>query len=83
MHEILADLDALDPAALKALIRSQQELLRSSRTEIENLKLLIAKLRRMQFGTKSEKLNRHMEQFDADSKIWNRARRKESIRRQT
>jgi transposase len=64
MHEILADLDALDPAALKALIRSQQELLRSSRTEIENLKLLIAKLRRMQYGTKSEKLNRHIEQLE-------------------
>jgi transposase len=64
MYEILPDLDALDPTALKDLIRSQQKLLLSSRTEIENLKLLIAKLRRMQFGTKSEKLNRHIEQLE-------------------
>ena len=63
-HAILPDLDALDSAALKALIRSQQQLLLSSRNEIENLKLLIAKLRRMQFGTRSEKLDRHIEQLE-------------------
>ena len=63
-HAIPPDLDALDSAALKALIRSQQELLLSSRNEIENLKLLIAKLRRMQFGTRSEKLDRHIEQLE-------------------
>lgn len=63
-QHILPDLDALDSAALKALIRCQQELIVSSRTEIENLKLLIAKLRRMQFGTRSEKLDRHIEQLE-------------------
>lgn len=63
-HAVLPDLDALDSAALKALIRCQQELIVSSRTEIENLKLLIAKLRRMQFGTRSEKLDRHIEQLE-------------------
>ena len=31
----------------------------SHQSEIEHLKLLIAKLRRMQFGRKSEKLDRH------------------------
>ena len=56
----LPDLDALHPSELKALIFSQHEQLRSkdeqlaSRdTEIERLKLLIAKLRRMQFGRSS------------------------------
>jgi transposase len=63
-QHILPDLDSLDSAALKALIRFQQELIVSSRTEIENLKLLIAKLRRMQFGTRSEKLDRHIEQLE-------------------
>ena len=32
--------------------------------EIEHLKLLIAKLRRMQFGRKSEKLDRQIEQLE-------------------
>ena len=63
-HAILPDLDALDFAALKALIRTQQSIIDSSKTEIENLKLLIAKLRRMQFGTRSEKLDRHIEQLE-------------------
>lgn len=61
---MLPDLDALDLASLKALIRAQQELLVSHKTEIENLKLLIAKLRRMQFGRKSEKLDKHIEQLE-------------------
>jgi len=54
----LPDLDALDPHELKALIISQHELIVSRDSEIEQLKLLIAKLRRMQFGRKSEKLER-------------------------
>ena len=36
----------------------------SHRSEIEQLKLLIAKLRRMQFGRKSEKLDRQIEQLE-------------------
>ena len=35
-----------------------------TRAEIEHLKLLIAKLRRMQFGRKSEKLDRQIEQLE-------------------
>jgi transposase len=67
----LPDLNALDPAGLKALILAQHEnlvaqheTLVSRETEIENLKLLILKLRRMQFGRKSEKLDRHIEQLE-------------------
>jgi len=60
----LPDLDALDPAALKALILAQHETLVSRETEIENLKLLILKLRRMQFGRKSEKLDHQIEQLE-------------------
>ena len=60
----LPDLNALDPAELKALILAQHETLVSRETEIENLKLLILKLRRMQFGRKSEKLDRHIEQLE-------------------
>ena len=58
----LADLTALDRTALEALIvaqqselSAQQEKLLNRDSEIEHLKLVIAKLRRMMFGTKSEK----------------------------
>src|SRR5271156_6196056 len=60
----LSDLDTLEPAALKALILSQQLELLSHRSEIEHLKLLIAKLRRMQFGRRSEKIDRQIEQLE-------------------
>jgi transposase len=60
----LPDLNQLDPTALKALILSQHEQLLSGDNEIEHLKLLIAKLRRMQFGHKSEKLDRQIEQLE-------------------
>jgi transposase len=60
----LPDLDRLDAAGLKTLILSQHEQLLSHRSEIEHLKLLIAKLRRMQFGRKSEKLDRQIEQLE-------------------
>src|ERR1700746_1663220 len=60
----LPDLDQLNPAELKTLIISQHELIASRDSEIEQLKLLIAKLRRMQFGRKSEKLERQIEQLE-------------------
>ena len=63
-HNALPDLDRLDAAGLKALILSQHDQLLSHRSEIEHLKLLIAKLRRMQFGRKSEKLERQIEQLE-------------------
>ena len=43
---------------------SQQQELLSHRSEIEHLKLLIAKLRRMQFGRRSEKVERQIEQLE-------------------
>ena len=68
---MLPDLDLLDAAGLKALVVAQhdelvatQERLLSRESEIEHLKLLIAKLRRMQFGRKSEKLARQIEQLE-------------------
>jgi len=64
VRAILPNLDTLDSAALKALILSQHEQLISRDAEIEQLKLLIAKLRRMQFGRKSEKLERQIEQLE-------------------
>lgn len=70
-HTVLPDLDLLDAVGLKALVLTQhdelvatQERLLSRENEIEHLKLLIAKLRRMQFGRKSEKLERQIEQLE-------------------
>jgi transposase len=61
---VLPDLNQLDPASLKALILSQHQQLLSRDAEIEHLKLLITKLRRVQFGRKSEKLERQIEQLE-------------------
>ena len=60
----LPDLEKLSPEALRALIVSQHELIVSRDSEIEQLKLLIAKLRRMQFGRSSEKLDWQIEQLE-------------------
>jgi len=60
----LPDLDTLNPNELKVLIFSQREQLVSRDNEIEHLKLLIARLRRIQFGRKSEKLDREIAQLE-------------------
>jgi transposase len=60
----IAELNALDPEALKALVLAQQSELASQKTEIENLNLLIFKLKRMQFGQRSEKLDRQVGQLE-------------------
>jgi transposase len=60
----LLDLSGLDADALRALILAQQEELASRDTEIDNLKLLILKLKRMQFGRKSEKLDKQIGQLE-------------------
>lgn len=67
----LPDLDGLDPEALKALLIAkhnesveQHKQLRSNSQEIEHLKLVIEKYRRMIFGRKSEKLSRELEQLE-------------------
>jgi len=67
----LSDLNTLGADALKAillatheeLITTQAQLL-SRDHEIEHLKLLIAKLQRMQFGRRSEKIERQIEQLE-------------------
>ena len=58
------ELNALDPEALKSLVLAQQSELASKLTEIENLKLLVFKLKRMQFGRSSEKIDRQIEQLE-------------------
>src|SRR3954447_20004380 len=60
----LTDLNALNADALRAMILMQQEELASRDTEIDNLKLLILKLKRMQFGRKSEKLDKQIGQLE-------------------
>ena len=68
---VLPDLEALNPSELKALIVEQHkqilihhEQLLSRDAEIEHLKLLLAKLRRMQFGRSSEKVDRQIAQLE-------------------
>jgi transposase len=70
-HNPLPNLKELDQEALVALVVAQQEQISAQReqllsrdAEIEHLKLLIAKLRRMQFGRSSEKLDRQIEQLE-------------------
>jgi transposase len=67
----LPNLDGLDPEALKALVIAkhsesleQHKELTSSTHEIEHLKLVIEKYRRMIFGRKSEKLTGELEQLE-------------------
>lgn len=60
----LPDLNTLPAEALRALILAQHEQLISREREIEHLKLLLAKLHRMQFGRKSEKLQQQIEQLE-------------------
>jgi transposase len=74
----LPDLNTLDRETLQALliaeheqrISTQQQLaatherLQSRESEIEHLKLLIAKLQRMQFGRRSEKIQRQIDQLE-------------------
>jgi transposase len=60
----LPDLDTLDVQSLKALVMAKQAELDSRTTEIENLKLLILKLKRMHFGPRSEKYDRDIQQLE-------------------
>ncbi len=60
----LPDLDQLDIEALKALVVAQRKSLYSHNQQVEHLKLVIEKLRRMIFGAKSEKVIVQVEQFE-------------------
>lgn len=53
-----------DVEALKRLVLEQREALAAHTIEIEHLKLIIAKLRRLQFGRSSEKLTREIDQLE-------------------
>jgi transposase len=64
LHVTLPDLDTLDADALRAIILRQHEQLLSRDHELEHLKLLIAKLQRMQFGHRSEKIAHQIEQLE-------------------
>lgn len=57
----LADLDSLDKETLKTLLIRER---RSNAQQIEHLKLVIEKYRRMLFGVKSEKLAGELEQLE-------------------
>src|SRR5277367_1762427 len=60
----LPDLDTLDVQSLKTLVLAKQAELDSRATEIESLKLLIVKLKRMHFGPSSEKYDRELQQLE-------------------
>jgi transposase len=60
----LPDLDTLDAQSLKALVLAKQAELDSRTTEIEHLKLLILKLKRMHFGPSSEKYDHDIQQLE-------------------
>lgn len=60
----LPDLDTLDVAALKDMVIRQHAQISTHDAEIERLRLIIARLRRLQFGRKSEKVQREIEQLE-------------------
>jgi transposase len=60
----LPDLETLNAEALKDLLRATHQQLLARQSEIEHLRLLITQLKRMQFGRKSEKLERQIEQLE-------------------
>jgi transposase len=60
----LPDLDTLDVQSLKALVLAKQAELDSRTTEIENLKLLIFKLKRIHFAPRSEKYDHDIRQLE-------------------
>lgn len=51
-------------ATLRELVLEQQRLLHSKSAEIDSLKMLVDKLRRLHFGTKSEKVLRDIQQLE-------------------
>ena len=53
-----------DVDLLKTLVLEQQSLLSERAVEIEHLKLIIAKLKRLQFGRRSEKIDHEIEQLE-------------------
>jgi transposase len=79
----VADLSLLDRDALLALAVDQREKLLSHKSEIEHLKLIIAQLRRMMFGKKSEKIARQVEQLELKLEELQTAEAEEAERTET
>jgi transposase len=63
-QRVLPDISTLDSDRLRTLVVEQYQQLISHDQEIENLKLFILKLQRMQFGPSSEKIARHIDQLE-------------------
>ena len=76
----LPDLDILDMATLKDMVIRQHAQISSHDTEIERLRLIIAKLRRMQFGRKSEKIQKEIEQLELQLEVWRPSARRSGSR---
>lgn len=57
-------LETLDAEALRELVLAQQSKLDAQSNEIDNLKLLVQKLKQMYFGQKSERLERDIHQLE-------------------
>ena len=60
----LPDLTTLDVAALRDMVLKQHQQISSHGAEIERLRMIIARLQRLQFGRKSEKIQRQLEQLE-------------------
>jgi transposase len=60
----LPDLDTLGPAALRDMVIRQHAQISSRDAEVERLRLIIARSQRLQFGRKSEKIQREIEQLE-------------------
>jgi len=60
----LPDLNTVDAAALRDMVIKQHAQISSHEAEVERLRLIIARLRRLQFGRKSEKIQREIEQLE-------------------
>jgi transposase len=60
----LPDLHTLDAAALRDMVVKQHAQISSRDAELERLRLVIARLQRLQFGRKSEKIERQIEQLE-------------------
>lgn len=59
-----ADLTGFNAEALRTLVMAQRDALAVRDTRIDHLKLVIIQLRRMQFGSNSEKTTRQIEQWE-------------------
>jgi transposase len=61
---LLPDLTRLDAATLREMVLKQYQQISSHSAEIERLRLIIARLQRLQFGRKSEKIQRQLDQLE-------------------